>query len=345
MSTRTRQIHLVRRPDGLAQPSDFALAEAILPDLEDGQILVENLWMSVDPYMRRSMSAEATDLEPWPLNHPLDGPSVGRVIESRNPRFAVGDIVESMSGWQDHFISNGGKFIPYLSPSDTLARRSEPGAEPKDYVGLLGVAALTAYRGMGVLARCITGETAVVSSGAGTVGSIACQIAKIRGMRVVSSAGSDEKVRWLMDVAGVDHAFNYHKEPYAEALKRACPKGIDVVLECVGPEHLSACLPLMNELKQVLIAGMVSMYSTGGKIRLVDNFEYVLDRFLTIQSYRFMDSLDVYDQFVDNMLTWRREGRMKVPEVVHEGLERAPQALCSLFTGGHIGKTLVRLRS
>jgi len=341
----TRQVHLIRRPVGAAQPSDFAIVDAELPALRDGQVLVENLWMSVDPYMRRSMGAEATDLEPWPLNQPLDGPSVGRVIESRNPGFAVGNIVESMSGWQQHFISNGGKFVPYLSPSDTLARRATPGAEPKDYVGLLGVAALTAYRGMAVLARCNSGETAVVSSGAGTVGSIACQIAKIRGMRVVSSAGTDEKVRWLTDVAGVDTAFNYRRTPYAEALPSSCPKGIDVLLECVGPEHLSACLPLMNELKQVLIAGMISMYNTGGKVRLVDNFEFVLDRFLTIQSYRFMDSLEAYDQFVDDMLRWRRENRMQLPEVVHEGLDSAPHALCSLFTCGHIGKTLVRIEN
>jgi NADPH-dependent curcumin reductase CurA len=268
---------------------------------------------------------------------------VGRVMESRNPAFAVDDLVESMSGWQEHFVSNGGAFVPYLSPSDSLVRRVASGAHPRDYVGLLGVAALTAYRGMAVLARCRTGETAVVSSGAGTVGSIACQIARIRGMRVVASAGADDKVRWLTDVAGVDVAFNYRKEPYGEALRRSCPKGIDVVLECVGAEHLSACLPLMNELKQILIAGMVSMYSSGGKVRLVDNFEFVLDRFLTIQSYRFMDSLDVYDQFVDDMLGWRDQGQMTVPEVVYEGLQSAPEALCSLFTGGHIGKTLVRL--
>jgi NADPH-dependent curcumin reductase CurA len=344
MPVKTRQIHLVRRPEGLAQPTDFALVDAQLPDLAEGQVLVENLWMSVDPYMRRSMSAEATDLEPWPLHKALDGPSVGRVIESRNPKFATGDIVESMSGWQEHFISNGGEFIPYLSPSDTLARRNAPGATAKDYVGLLGVAALTAYRGMAVLARCIPGETAVVSSGAGTVGSIACQIARIRGMRVVASAGTDDKVRWLKEVARVDYAFNYRKDPYAEALKRACPRGIDVVLECVGPDHMSACLPLMNELKQILIAGMISMYNTGGKVRVVENFEFVLDRFLTIQSYRFMDSLDVYDKFVEDMLRWRRDGRMNVPEVVHDGLAAAPHALCSLFTGGHIGKTLVHLQ-
>lgn len=343
MSILTRQVHLVRRPEGLARPADFVIAEAQLPPLREGQVLVQNLWMSVDPYMRRSMSAEATDLEPWPLHRPLDGPSIGRVLQSRNASFSPGDLVESMSGWQEHFISNGGEFIPYLSPSDTLAHRTAPDASPRDYVGLLGVAALTAYRGMAVLARCEPGGTAVVSSGAGTVGSIACQIAKVRDMRVVSSAGTDEKVRWLTEVAGVDVAFNYRKEAYASALKRACPAGIDVVLECVGPEHLSACLPLMKELKQVLIAGMISMYNTGGKVRLVDNFEFVLDRFLTIQSYRFMDSLDAYDTFVADMLRWRREGRMVLPEVVNVGLESAPHALCSLFTGGHIGKTLVQL--
>jgi NADPH-dependent curcumin reductase CurA len=343
MPTKTRQIHLVRRPDGPARPSDFALAEVELPALRDGQVLVENLWMSVDPYMRRSMGEEATDLEPWPLHRALDGPSVGRVLESRHPGFAAGDIVESMSGWQEHFVSNGGRFVPYLSPSDSLARRDTSGADIKDYVGLLGVAALTAYRGMAVLARCIPGETAVVSSAAGTVGSIASQIAKIRGMRVVGSAGTDEKVRWLAEVARLDVAFNYRTTPYAQALKDAAPKGIDVVLECVGPEHLSACLPLMNELKQILIAGMISMYNSGGKVRLVDNFEYVLDRFLTIQSYRFMDSLDVYDQFAADMLRWRKAGQLTLPEVVLDGLENAPRALCSLFEGGHIGKTLVRL--
>ena len=147
MGIQTRQVHLVRRPEGTAQPTDFGVAGATLADLADGQVLVENLWMSVDPYMRRSMSPDATDLEPWPLNKPLDGPSVGRVIESRNPAFAVGDIVESMSGWQEHFVSNAGTFVPYLSPNDSLAKRTAPNAQPKDYVGLLGVAALDRISG------------------------------------------------------------------------------------------------------------------------------------------------------------------------------------------------------
>jgi len=340
---RTRQVHLIRRPDALAKPTDFALVEAQLAELEPGQALVQNLWMSVDPYMRRSMSPDATDLEPWPLNKPLDGPSIGRIAASRNPAFAVGDLVESMSGWQEHFISNCGAFVPYLSPSDSLAKRTTQDAEARDYVGLLGVAALTAYRGMVSLSRARPGETVVVSSGAGSVGSIACQIGKVQGLRVVSSAGSDEKVQWLKDHARVDYAFNYKTVPFDKAFREACPKGIDLVLENASPEHLCACLPFMNELKQILIAGFVATYCGNGKISLPRNIEYVLDRFLTIQCYRFMDSLDVYDKFVRDMLGWRLAGKMTLPIVAYEGLERAPEALCAIFTRGHLGKSLVHL--
>ena len=343
MTIQTRQVHLIRRPHGLAQPGDFHVVTRQLPELAAGQVLVKNLWMSIDPYMRRSMSPDATDLEPWPLNAPLDGPSIGRVLESRHPDFVPGDLVESMSGWQEHFVSRAGRFVPYLSPSDSLAKRTAPSAQPVDYVGLLGVAALTAYRGMVSLARCKPGDTAVISSGAGTVGSIACQIGKIQGLRVVTSAGSEAKVRWLREVAGVDYAFNYRAVPLAPTLREACPNGIDLLLESASAEHLSACLPLMKELKQVLIAGLVGTYNGDGKVRGIENFEFVLDRFLTVQAYRFMDSLDVYDQFVASMLAWRAAGRLTLPYVVHEGLEQAPAALCSLFTGGHIGKTLVRL--
>jgi NADPH-dependent curcumin reductase CurA len=342
MGFRTRQVHLVRRSVGVAQPSDFNVADVELPALQPGQVLVQNLWMSIDPYMRRSMEAEATDLEPWPLRGPLDGPAVGRVIESRNAAYQRGDLVENMSGWQEHFISNGDRYVPYLSPASSLAVRNAPGARPQDYVGLLGIAALTAWGGMARLARIEAGNTVVVSSGAGTVGSIACQIAKIRQARVVSSAGSEDKVRWLLDKAGVDAAFNYRATSPDSALRELCPKRIDLVLENASPEHLSACLPLMNELKQVLIAGFVGTYSSRGNMK-IENFEYALDRFLTIQSYRIMDFLDEYDTFVANMLAWRAAGQMHLEETIYDGLERAPAALCALFTGGRIGKTLVRL--
>lgn len=343
MAVQTRQVHLVRRPDGVARVDDFRVVTTTLPNLLDGQVLVQNLWMSVDPYMRRSMSPEATDLEPWPLDKALDGPSVGRVIESRHDSYVVGDVVESMSGWQEHFVSNAGAFVPYLSPNDSLVKRATRGAQPQDYVGLLGVAALTAYRGMMHLARVNPTDTVVVSSGAGTVGSLACQMAKIRGARVVTSAGSDSKVEWLRSVVKADYAFNYRNSDIGAQLRKGCPKGVDLLLENASPEHLCACLPLMNLQKQVLIAGFVGTYNLGNKIGLPENFEYVLDRFLTIQSYPFMDSLDRYDEFVADMIRWRAEGRMHLEVRRYEGLENAPLALCTLLNGGQIGKPLVHL--
>ncbi len=343
MSLKTRQVHLLRRPQGPAAPSDFRTVEVVLPDLREGQVLVRNLWMSVDPYMRRNMDAEAKDLEPWPLEAPLDGPAVGRVMASRHPEFSPGDLVESLSGWQEHFVSDGGAFAPFLSPSDALAKRAAPGVDPRDYVGLLGVASLTAYAAMACLSSAKAGETCVVSSGAGAVGSVACQIGRIQGLRVVASAGSAAKVAWLRDDIGVDHAFDYRARPIGEALREACPDGIDLVLENASGEHLSACLPLMNPLKEILISGFVSIYGSGGRVPPFENFEYVLDRFLTLRSFRFMDSLHAYDRFVSDMTSWRRDGRMVFRETVFDGLESAPGALCALFGHEVAGKALVRL--
>ena len=339
----TTRVELRRRPDGFAQPADFAVVTLPRPEPRDGEVLVKNVWMSVDPYMRRSMDEEAKDLAPWPIGGALDGPSIGRVIASRHPGFGEGDLVESMSGWQEHFISNGADFVPYLTPTDALARRSAPGAKPRDWLGHLGIAAMTAYAGMARLSRAKAGDTAVISSGAGTVGSIACQIGRIKGLRVVTSAGSDTKVAWLRDVARVDEAFNYRTGKLGDALAAACPNGIDLLLENASPEHMSACLPLMNELKQILITGFISIYNTGGTIAGIENFQYVLDRFLTVHAYRFMDSLDAYDQFVRDMLRWRAAGDLVLPETIHEGLQAAPEAFCSLFTGASFGKVLVRI--
>lgn len=341
---KTRQVHIVRRPVH-ASVDDFAVREVELPALKDGQVLVENLYMSVDPYMRRSMDEDGKDLAPWPIGGPLDGPSIGRVIESRNPKYFEGDIVESMSGWQEHFISNGEDFVAYCSANDAIARRSmQDGVSPEDYLGLLGIASQTAYFGMTCAATPVAGETVVISSGAGTVGMMACQIGKLKGMRVVTSAGSDDKVAWLRDELGVDHVFNYKRTPIDAGLREGCPRGIDLVLENASPEHFSACLPLMNPGKLILITGFISIYDTGGRVNPVANFEYVLDRFLTIKAFPFMDYLYAYDQFVADMVTWRCDGEIKFKQEVYEGIDSAPRAFLSLFTGKSHGKVLVRLR-
>lgn len=342
------QIHLVSRPDGQPKASNFAIAEVELPPLKHGQVLVKNHVMSVDPYMRRSMEEVATDLPPWPLRGQLDGPSVGEVVESKNPAFRSGDIVESMSGWQDYFISDGDDFVPYISANTAIAKRQvDASIAAKDYLGILGVAAQTGYFGMmhgtAILNGLVPGETLAVSSAAGVVGSVACQIGKIHEMRVIGSAGSDNKVAWLRETLGLDHAFNYKTTAYAAGLVAGAPNGIDLVIENASPEHLSACFPLMNEQKLILIAGLVGIYSTGGKVHKLDNFEYVLDRFLTVKSYPFMEFLDHYDSFVENMLTWRKAGKMLFNERQVEGLENAPLALQELLSGDNHGKILVSI--
>jgi NADPH-dependent curcumin reductase CurA len=338
------QIHLVRRPAASPRPDDFDIVTAALPSLRPGQVLVENLYMSVDPYMRRSMEAEAKDLEPWPIGGALNGPCVGRVLDSRNPGFMEGDIVESMSGWQSHFVSDGDAFLPYLTPDNALARRTVGnGIEPQDYLGLFGIAAMTGYVGVVRSGKLERGKTLVVSSAAGTVGSVACQVGKISGMRVVASAGSNDKINWLLHSAKVDRAFNYKIVPLADGLKEACPLGIDLVLENASPEHLEACLPLMNERGAVMIAGFVSIYTTGGRASPVRNLEYVLDKYLTLKAFPFMDYLDSYEEFVGNMSAWRSEGKLVFPQIIHDGLDQAPRAFCSLFSGDSFGKNLVRI--
>jgi|TARA_R110000787_G_scaffold207157_2_gene317236 NADPH-dependent curcumin reductase CurA len=341
---KTRQVHLIERPSGLPHIGQFEIVEVELPLLKAGEVLVENLYMSVDPYMRRSMDAVAKDLEPWPIGGPLNGPSVGRVTESRNDKFKPGDLVESMSGWQEHFISEGDEFVPYISSDTAIAhRKAGEGIHPKDYLGLLGIAAQTGYFAISCAADVSPGDTLVVSSGAGTVGSLACQVGKAKGMRVVSSAGSDVKVAWLLDTLGLDHAFNYKTTSFADGLKAGCPNGIDLVLENASPEHMSACLPLMNEGKTILIAGFISIYSTGGVVGGISNFEFALDRYLTIKAFAFMEYLDAYKQFVEDMVSWRADGKIQLREAIHQGLEKAPEAFCNLFSGESFGKNLIQL--
>ena len=341
---KARHLHLVARPEGVPRPEHFQLVEIELPTLREGQVLVENMVMSVDPYMRRCMDAEAKDLPPWPIGGPLNGPCIGRVTASRNDAFLPGDIVESMSGWQSHFISDGEPFVPYLSTDTAIARRRVGGdVAAHDHLCLLGIASQTGYFAMRCAATMRAGETVVISSGAGTVGSVACQIAKIHGMRVVTSASSALKRSWLLDDIGVDAALDYRAPDFSTALRAACPDGIDLLLENASPEHFSTCLPLMNLNALMLIAGFVSVYSKEDGSARIDNFQYVLDRFLTIKCFAFMDYLDAFDRFVADMAAWRREGRLQFREEIIEGIDRAPDALCALFDGSATGKLLVRI--
>ena len=340
---KAEQIHLLRRPEQLSEDV-FELVTVTLPALEAGEVLVRNRFMSVDPYMRRSMDESGADLDPWPIRGPLDGPAVGEVVESRHPGFRPGDIVESMAGWQSHFISDGTRLVPYLSPNTAIIRREPRGSIGiRDFVGVLGIASQTAYYGLHHAITPPDHGTIVVSSAAGTVGSMVCQFARAAGLRVVASAGSDEKVRWLTESLHVDAAFNYKRETIGDALARLCPDGIDLVFENASPEHFSACLPLMNYGTTVALAGFVSVYDSGGNVPNIENFEHVLDSFLTIRSFAVTDYAEHYDLFVQRVNAMRERGELVFKEQIFRGLAAAPRALCSLFDGTSHGKVLVDL--
>ncbi len=342
MMIRTRQIQLKYRPKHISEEC-FNLVDVELPELKDKQVLIKNLYMSVDPYMRLSME-DGADLDAWPLDSPLDGPSIGVVIESNNKNFKEGDIVESMSGWQEHFISNGDEFVPYISSNTALKKRLVPeGLEVKDFLGLLGISSQCGYFAVNNATQVKAGETFVVSSGAGNVGMTASQVAKIKGMRVVSSVGSDIKAEWLRDILKIDYVFNYKKTSYKEALIDACPKGIDLVLECASAKHLSACLPLMNVEKTILLTGLIDIYDTGGKVKDFQNLEYILYSYLTLKSHVFMDYLDHYENFVNDVTRWYLSGKLIYKEEIITGIENAPKALLSMFEGTSHGKVLVSL--
>ena len=245
----SRQIHLVRRPNGVPVPSDFAVVEVDTPDAGEGEVQVQNVLMSVDPYMRPRLTADQ------PLDVPMIGGGIGRVVQSLNPRFKEGDLVRHGAGMQELF-TNDGKGMQVLTP--------DPGLSLTVYMHALGGTGITAYGGLLETGALKDGEQVFVSTAGGAVGSVVAQIAKIKGCYVVGSTGTDDKAAWLKDEVGIDAVINYKTQPLAEALKEATPKGIDVYFENVGGGHLDAAMPRMNVRGRIPVCGMISTYNGGG---------------------------------------------------------------------------------
>jgi len=330
----SREIRLKNRPVGLPAESDFELAEVTLPQVGEKQVLVQNIYMSVDPYMRNRMIDRKSYVPPFQIGQPLDGGCVGRVVAPQNGQFQVGDFVLGMSGWREYFISDG-----------TGIFKIEPKVAPiQAYLGTLGMPGLTAYVGLLDIGKPKEGETVFVSAASGAVGSIACQIAKIKGCRVVGSAGSDEKVAWLREEAGVDAAFNYKKVDNVIAeVGKLCPKGIDVYFENVGGVHLQAALEYMNTFGRLVMCGSISGYNATEPVPGPTNLFYVTSKQLTLQGFIVREHMSKLPQFYTDMAKWIAEGKIKWKETIVEGLENAPQALIGLFKGDNFGKMLVRV--
>jgi hypothetical protein len=324
--TPAREIHLVRRPDGMPRPDDFAVVHAFVHDPKDGEILVQNLLMSVDPYMRPRLNADQG------LNTAMLGSGIGRVTASNNPRFAVGDIVRHGAGMRERFVSDG-RGVQVLTP--------DPDLPLSVYMHALGGTGVTAYGGLLETGELKDGEQVFVSTAAGAVGSVAAQIARIRGCYVVGSTGADDKAAWLRDVVGLDAVINYKTQPLRQALTEATPKGIDVYFENVGGSHLDAALTRMNVRGRIAVCGMISTYNGGGDP--VRNLSAIIYGRVMLRGFVASDFPHLNAAFVSDMTTWLKDGRMKYQETILDGFERAPEGLIGLFEGRNSGKMIIRV--
>jgi hypothetical protein len=332
---KNREIRLKRRPAGLPEPGDFELAETQVPDPAPGQVLVENLFMSVDPYMRGRMIDRPSYVPPFQVGEVLSGGAVGRVVASNgNPRFAEGDYVSNFSGWREWFVSEGAelqKLDPALAPIGA-------------YLGAFGMPGLTAYGGLLRTGELKDGERVFVSAAGGAVGAVVCQIAKNKGCMVVGSAGSDEKCEWLLKEARIDHAINYKTcGPLDKAIREAMPDGIDVYFENVGGEHLNAALANMRRDGRIAACGMIAQYNDASPPPGPANIVMVIPQRLTMKGFIVIDHMDMMPDFLRDMAMWTKAGRMKWRETIVDGIENAPSAFIGLFKGENIGKMLVRL--
>ncbi|MBZ6250294.1 NADP-dependent oxidoreductase [Streptomyces olivaceus] len=329
-----RAWHLVTRPVGWPKPEDFALVEAEVPAPRDGQVLVRNLYVSVDPYMRGRMSAAKSYADPYELNKPMLGGAVGEVVASRAEGFAVGDHVLHSFGWRE-----------YAALDAKNAVKVDPDAAPlSTYLGVLGMTGLTAYVGLLRTASFQEGDTVFVSGAAGAVGSQVGQIAKLKGAsRVIGSAGSDEKVGLLVDEYGFDAAFNYKDGPVSKQLRAAAPDGIDVYFDNVGGEHLEAAIGSLNLNGRIAICGAISVYNNTEPAPGPKNLARLIQTRGRIEGFLVGDHYDLQPQFVEEVGPWVASGALKYRETVVEGIENNLEAFLGVLRGDNTGKMIVKI--
>jgi len=334
-----REVRVRRYPVGPVSRDDFDVVDTETPDLLPGQVLVRNTWTSVDPGLRLRLrpDAPAGYFVAFPLGRAMDGiMTVGEVVESRAAGFTAGDVVSHAQGWREYAVVDPA--AEQLAGIGTLTRLDISRAEAQWYLGPLGGMGLTAYAGLHVVDALKGGETVWVSAGAGAVGSLAVQIAKLAGNRVIASVGSDEKVAWLRDVLGVE-AFNYHHG--LDGLSELAPDGIDVYFDSVGGGHLETALEHLNRNGRVSICGSISEYESESKGPR--NLFLAVSKDLTLRGFRGSSNLDLMDEMQQRMAGWLRSGELVHRETVYDGLESAPDALAAMIAGRTVGKTLVSI--
>jgi NADPH-dependent curcumin reductase CurA len=339
-----REVQLDAYPDGEVRASDFRVVELPVRDPGPGEVLVRNTWTSVDPGLRLRLEerAPAGYFAAVPLRAAMDGiMTVGEVVESRANGFARGDTVWHAAGWREYAVVEAGREA--LRGLGTLTKLDTRLAPPQSYLGPLGGMGLTAWAGLFEAADLRDGDIVWVSAAAGAVGSLAAQFAKLHGHRVIGSAGSDEKVAYLLEELGLDDAFNYKAGPVADLLREAAPDGIDVYFDSVGGDHLEAALGALRRWGRVALCGAVSSYQRSCSAAGPGNIFQATANDLALRGFRGSSYRHRLGEMQRQVGEWLRDGRLRYRESVVAGLERAPEALVAMLAGRTIGKTLVRI--
>ncbi|MFE3554725.1 NADP-dependent oxidoreductase [Streptomyces sp. NPDC059193] len=329
----SREWHLVRRPQGWPVAEDFALREVpVSAEPAPGRILVRNLHMSVDPYMRGRMNDVKSYVPPFQLDRPMDGGAVGEVVATAAEGFSVGDHVLHGLGWRE-----------YAELDAKHATKVDGSLAPLSaYLGVLGMPGLTAYAGLFEVASFKEGDAVFVSGAAGAVGSLVGQFAKIKGAsRVIGSAGSDEKVTLLTEKYGFDAAFNYKNGPVAEQLREAAPEGIDVYFDNVGGDHLEAAISSLNVKGRATLCGAIAHYNDTEAAPGPRNLMQVIGKRLRLQGILVNDHAGLQPQFVQDVAGWLRSGELRYDETVVDGVENAASAFLGMLRGDNTGKMIV----
>ena len=330
----SREIHLVSRPQGMPTPDNFRMVSVDVPAPKSGEVTVRNLYMSLDPAMRGRMYEGRSYVAPYNLGEVMEGRAIGVVTASQHPGFKVGDHVNSNMGWREAFTAAG----------DTLEKIILDGVTAPAYMNLFGTSGRTAYIGMMLIADLRPGDVVFVSSAAGSVGSIAAQIAKLKGHKVIGSAGGAKKTQALLDDLKLDGAIDYKAVPnLTKALAALAPEGIDVYFDNVGGDHLQAAINVANNFARMPICGMISQYNDVAGQSGPKNLTLIMGKCIRIEGFllhRYEDRIPNFDR---DMRQWYHEGKMKSFETVYEGIDNAVAAFEGLMRGENLGKMVVKL--
>ncbi|HYE51343.1 MAG TPA: NADP-dependent oxidoreductase [Azospirillaceae bacterium] len=332
--TLSREVRLVSRPVGTPAPENFELARVEVPPPGPGEVQVRNGWMAVDPAMRGRMSEAKSYVPPFALGAAMEGPAVGRVVASNDPAFAPGDLVWSRLGWREVFNAK----------PEQLKKRNGSALPEQAYLGFAGMTGLTAYAGLFEVAGLKPGDVVFVSAASGGVGSVVCQMAKLKGHTVIGSAGGARKAAFLKETLGLDAVIDYKAEPsLTKALARAAPNGIDVYFDNVGGDHLQAALAVANPFARFALCGMISTYNATEPPTAPRNLMQAVVKSLRLQGFIALNYLHLEEALLREVTAWHREGRLRSAETVFVGIDHALDAFFGLFRGENLGRMLVKL--